>query len=144
MLHETTPALPPIVATLFELEFSEFNFYLTGSRFFGGISNTSDWDFVTENNDKIENYLVSIGFKENVNLNYLDPMTEKVYTKYFCGCENNHASECLKIDIQICNDIFTKIKIRDILKNNFTDGIPGDKYDKSRIWGLVYNLIKNY
>ena len=155
MLHNTREFLAPIDACLMMLKNAEVSFFLTGSRFFGGAHSKSDWDFIAQHTETTEAFLLSIGFKLNEDVqDYLDPMTTKVLSKHFCHCEEqardygerfsgNHHEECLKIDIQLCHDVDTKIKIRDILKKGFEGQVlPGDKCQRNRLWTMVYNLVK--
>jgi hypothetical protein len=162
MLHNTREFLAPIDACLMMLKSAEVSFFLTGSRFFGGVHSKSDWDFIAQHNEITEAFLLSIGFKLNEDVqDYLDPMTTKVLTKHFCSCESRwryddegvvmrfdehrfqHSDECLKIDIQLCHDVTTKLQIRDILKKGFdSKPLPGDKYQRNRLWTMVYNLVK--
>lgn len=152
MLHDTNAFLSPLQQALLDLQNSKFEFSLTGSRFFGGAGPDSDWDFIVCHSQEIEDFLSGFGYRLNVEVqDYLDPMTTKVFTKHFCYCEEQarhyghrnfeHTHECLKIDIQLCHDFGIKIKIRDILKESFSGHcLPGDKYQRSRLWSMVYNL----
>lgn len=152
MLLNTNNFLSPVQSALTVLQHSKFEFCLTGSRFFGGAREESDWDFITWFNQETEDFLVWIGFVLNEDVqDYLDPMTTKVLTKHFCHCDFRgmewgekimHTDECLKIDIQLCHDFSTKIKVRDILKKSFNRPLPGDKYQRSQLWSMVYELVK--
>jgi predicted nucleotidyltransferase len=51
-----------------KLEKSEFSFYLTGSRFFGGYHPGSDWDYFVTDSLKVRGFLDSLGFSEDENL----------------------------------------------------------------------------
>lgn len=154
MLRNTDNFLSPVQQYLLEMQCSKFEFCLTGSRFFGGHGPNSDWDFITCYSQEIEDYLFGLGYRLNEGVqDYLDPMTTKVFTKHFCFCEEQHRDfgyhpvehtpECLKIDIQLCHDFETKIKIRDILKESFSGhALPGDKYQRSRLWSMIYKLVQ--
>jgi len=48
-----------------KLEKSEFSFYLTGSRFFGGYHSKSDWDYFVSDNARVRDFLYSLGFYES-------------------------------------------------------------------------------
>lgn len=159
MLHNIYNFLTLVELCLLALKDSDKDFFLTGSRFFGGATKNSDWDFIASHSDSTEEFLWKLGFKLNEDVqDYLDPMTTKVLTKYFCCCEEHHqdqyeqygvcekvehSDECQKIDIQLCHDFDTKIKVRDILKESFNrNGLPGDKYQRSYLWSMVYKLVK--
>lgn len=51
-----------------KMENSEFVFYLTGSRFFGGFNPASDWDYFAEDSPEIRKFLYSLGFQEDDNI----------------------------------------------------------------------------
>ena len=152
MLHDTNTFLSPLQQALLDLENSKFEFNLTGSRFFGGASQDSDWDFIACYSQEIEDFLSGLGYKLNEAVqDYLDPMTTKVFSKHFCYCEEQardyghrhfeHHEDCQKIDIQLCHDHGTKIRVRDFLKESFSGHcLPGDKYQRSRLWSMVYKL----
>ena len=42
---------------------SVINFHLTGSRFFGNVTDDSDWDFFVESQDGLRNWLEGMGFE---------------------------------------------------------------------------------
>lgn len=57
-----------LLSTLFKSE----GMHLTGSRFFGNVSPTSDWDFFCQDSEDNRNTLTSLGFKKQF-LCYPDP-----------------------------------------------------------------------
>jgi hypothetical protein len=59
---------------------SEFEFYLTGSRFFKIHKEYSDWDFFVEENDEIHIYLSNYNFKNvSSETRYKDSETRSVW-----------------------------------------------------------------
>ena len=68
-----------LLCTLHALENSTFNFYLTGSRFFGTERARSDWDFFTQESEEVEKFLLKNDFKLHNETKYSDSMTSKVY-----------------------------------------------------------------
>ena len=154
MLHDATSFLSPLQSALSRLHNSNFEFYLTGSRHFGGARQDSDWDFIAAHNKEIKDFLLSLGFERNEHVQlYLDPMTTEVVTLYLCSCslaqeasESGlvyHRDDCMKIDVQLCHDMENKIKIRNLLKETFKRvSFPGNKYQRNAIWELTYKLLK--
>lgn len=153
MLNDNVNFLSPLQQTLAGLQNSKFGFWLTGSRFFGNAHELSDWDFITGYNQEVEAHLKELGFVLNEGVqDYLDKMTTKVLTKHFCSCEFHardwheevrHTDECLKIDIQLAHDLDLKLTVRNILKENFSHvSLPSDKCQRSKLWDMVYNLVK--
>lgn len=53
------------------LEKSVFKFYLTGSRFFGGFTPNSDWDYFVQDEPDVREYLNSLGFHSDPNQDLL-------------------------------------------------------------------------
>lgn len=52
---------------------SPYQFYITGSRFFGGSTPQSDWDYFAQNDEKVLQFLQSLGFKSAKTNTYSDP-----------------------------------------------------------------------
>lgn len=55
-----------------QLQQSSHQFYLTGSRYFGGANLDSDWDFFAEWSIELSAWLQALGFKEKEVLVYQD------------------------------------------------------------------------
>ncbi len=85
---------------------SRFVFTLTGSRFFGGYTANSDWDFFIQESGEVERFLSSIGFLPLSFTNYKDELTSKVY---------RHSQE--KIDVQLVKNSVIKLRAQEILYN---------------------------
>lgn len=52
----------PIGIQILSNEGARFTFHLTGSRFFGGETDHSDWDFITERTQEVTAFLLESGF----------------------------------------------------------------------------------
>ena len=61
-----------------ELAKSEFEFYLTGSRFFGHNRTDSDFDFFVEHSQEVVEFLHSLGFQKECSA-YNDCSAHSVY-----------------------------------------------------------------
>jgi hypothetical protein len=98
MLHNMTPA------ELKHLEAAPFDFFLTGSRFFGGAKEGSDWDFYTEASTSVEEFLINRGY--TVSLTYEDLFTVRVVTR---------ETPRVKIDIQLVQNADLKTRAQGML-----------------------------
>jgi len=61
-----------------QMDRSKFDFYLTGSRFFGGARADSDWDFFAEYSNEVVSFLLRIGFRYKPINDYFDSQTVEV------------------------------------------------------------------
>lgn len=149
--------LNEVQTTLKKMNDSEkFSFILTGSRYFGGHTEKSDYDFFVENSNGIDSFLTDLGFKRNEGPDsYLDEMTRRVYTWlpesemdefYRTSCNPKPNFDCFphssnRIDVQICGNSEDKLKVQSILKLFFNGGLKDvPKYSRSKLWNMVYNL----
>lgn len=129
-------------AVLFALNQSSFTFYLTGSRFFGGNSSTSDHDFYVDGSKdyvNLETFLRSIGF-------YLDFETEDSYTDDLIMAVFKHPEG---VHVQIVRDIEAKTDVQNTLGASdvhylgakFTFGHAFTKDIRKYIWQVA---VKSY
>ena len=79
-LHGGVIHMSPTQRMLNEMDASCIDFNLTGSRFFGTPTPTSDYDFFAENTPKVREWLESKNFKN---------ISEEVYNNYFDGSQHN-------------------------------------------------------
>ena len=105
------------------LEDSPFEFYLTGSRFFGNFRQDSDYDFFVDEN--IVPWLIENGFERLPTHNYLDLLTVSVFQKG-------------NVHIQVVKDVVLKSRVQQLIKET----IPGiyftfNKTNHSLLWNLV-------
>jgi len=123
-------SIPERNSMLNVLAHSEYNFYLTGSRFFGGSTETSDWDFFTELNPKIEKFLESYHFVVKVIDAYCDTVYERVIDKNI-------------IQIHIVDDIEMKKFAQLMLSNNSVlINKNTDKQHVRDIWRMTMQLTR--
>jgi len=81
------------------LEASQFEFYLTGSRFFGKEqSHSSDFDFFVQDSPEVRTWLTKQGFKACLSYQE-DQLIDIVYQNYKDG---------IWVDVQCINDIEVK------------------------------------
>jgi len=112
------------------LENSEFKFYLTGSRFFGGYTANSDYDYFAKATDPVRHYLSWLGFDEDtISMDYFpaDANTTAVFT-----------SPCKKIQVQLQYDVEAKLRIQSIIKSSIPQFQFFEKYVRKSIWVAMY------
>lgn len=130
---------------LFSICSSVHKFGLTGSRFFGGYDEKSDWDFFVKNNSDVRLFLEELGFQEEKFTGYTDELTVMVMRKYYYSCKfyvDQHSDDCQHVDIQLVSDFELKEKASKILLRNFRGTLPGDKDDRKSLWNMAIELAK--
>lgn len=112
-----------------ELQDSRFMFYLTGSRFFGGNSELSDWDFFTLWTKEVVVFLVDRGF--SATRHYEDSITSSVMT---------FEQGPLKVDIQLVDSVDLKNKAQKLLKPYIK---MVEKSQRKILWELAFAALKS-
>ena len=113
-------------------------FYLTGSRFFGGFTDESDWDFFTLYNKEVYHRLVDYGFESNTDETYSsDTEIVQVLSKF---CVDPHTGKLVKVDVQFLKALEKKVAVQNALKKtwNMHQKLPGDKTMQSCLWLAAY------
>lgn len=124
--------IPSVVLQLLK---SDQQYYLTGSRYFGGVNDNSDWDFIAKNCNEVLTELVDMGFLEVDHSTYNDPTVAMVMR---LGREGYRTT----IDVQLVDKLETKLFIQNVLKNHWLEnGMPNKKTDRNRDWHLVHAVI---
>lgn len=105
--------------TLHRMNESQFEFHLTGSRFFGNYGLGSDYDFFVQFEQPftadslcdttIVKELVKLGFRTLMGSDYTDKLTVAVYRKPATK------DEC-QIDVQLCLDAALKSQVQEVLR----------------------------
>ena len=125
------------------LDNSGFTFYPTGSRYFGGASETSDWDFLVEHDGEVCQFLLNNGFVHNDSGGYFgDATVSEVFTYNRVPLSGK---PLIKIDIQVVHQehLSTKLLIQKILKEKYgNNGLPGDKQVRKEIWHLMFFALQ--
>ena len=105
-------------------------FYLTGSRFFGGVHSKSDWDYFTNDTYKTRAFLQLLGFVEDqksAELQYDDFSLNTVFVLN-------------DIHIQLVKDAFVKNKAQTFLLENVPmKSIP--KASRKYVWNLALRIV---
>lgn len=135
----------PIQERLLTMSSSKFNFYLTGSRYFGNATEKSDWEFFVQYDKEIVKYLLDLGFKRNHNEKaYDDKGISAVYTfvpSDYTGFED--VSQLPEhIDVQLCNQAWYKFEVQKYIKHKYLEElIACDKSKRKDIWNRTYDEI---
>lgn len=124
--------VPETLRVLIALDVSEFDFYLTGSRYFGNVRPKSDWDFFVDDSQKVREFLGSEGFIEQPlwRSEYLDQNTSAVFRKN-------------GVDIQLVKDIQMKHVAQEILKKSEATNVMHNKAQHSALWKIVYQCMSD-
>lgn len=102
-------------------------YYLTGSRFFGGVNNASDWDFFTQHSDSTEQTLRYLGFQP---VNEVGERDKLIVSSWIYRQPNFH--------IMLVSDVELKLEAQNYLFKKY--GKPVTKYDAD-FWNQTYDLI---
>ena len=138
MLANTFTLVPSLYQVLRSMEESEFEFFLTGSRFFGGVHQGSDYDFFVLLDTKVEHYLRSLDFMEDDIAHYEgDPSFVKVLTLML-------PDGVIQVQL-IKQEAFARKKLVQLLlqKRYGAKGLPGDKAAKRELWHLAYHVLED-
>lgn len=121
-----------------KLHATTYEFYLTGSRFFGTSTPNSDWDFFAQDHPAIQGYLENEGF---------NTISAKHAEKYMGisiqGCSQIYRKTFANgsIDVQLQLDVNRKLKAQNILKEfqEFFD--LTNKNKRKAIWERALKLV---
>lgn len=104
-----------------EMDKSDIDFHLTGSRYFRAPNLFSDIDFFTEDKVETRNFLTDIGFIAEKNSHYNGVITDINTAVVY---RNLNA----RIDVQLIKNVQLKIDIQNWMKEN--DILPPQTYNK--------------
>lgn len=113
-------------------------FCLTGSRFFGGVTYRSNWDFFTLYDKEVRRELLDYGFESNVNEIYSgDTEVVEVLSRF---CINPDTGRPVRVDVQLLKALEKKIAVQEALKKTWANyhGLPGDKTMQKCLWIAAY------
>ena len=104
---------------------SEFEFYLTGSRFFLTHKPSSDWDFFTKDCEEVRRFLTNFGFRPEAG-EYSDKLTTTVYRQPF-------------IDVQLVSDVECKRIAQEILRIS----PPSENFvSRTQTWNFAFSIAE--
>lgn len=120
-------------SVLFAMERSDFNFFLTGSRFFGTHTDKSDTDYFVQEDNRIMGFLEELGFRM---LGY----GEQHYHDCECVCVMRNEYE--KIDVQIVRNAVKKNEIQKILATGIIVPVGSLNTHTWDVAYLMYNSLR--
>ena len=131
VLIMTQSYINDVQRVLNQMDTSEYKFYLTGSRFFGGCQvNESDYDFFVESTPQIVVFLYNLGFK--------DITASSMYKDSLIHVIMRHPTG---IDVQVVNNIYLKIKAQALLKELGIFTWLTDKNYRRVLWDRAITCI---
>jgi hypothetical protein len=114
-----------------KMESSTIDFYLTGSRFFGGANPGSDWDYFARDSRTAREFLSSLGFYPVIDIDmaiYDDSTIVSVY-------ERND------VQVQLVKDAILKNSAQQFLAENCNmRAIP--KESRKHLWNLAIRMVQ--
>jgi len=138
MLMNTTHVKEADIATITRtMNESAFEIWLTGRRLFSDRGPSSDWDFFTQDEGQIEEFLWALGFKSISDSRYTfsDSNVAKVYRRFLDSGS--------WIDIQLVKDRNVKIAAQELLKKTFPHWGDAEKQCDKHLWKLAYEAVKD-
>lgn len=132
---------------------SIFEFYLTGSHYFGNTHKQSDWDFFTNYSTDVVSFLLSKGFKKDEGAHYGDRLCMDVFTwkptmpnDFFKeGLHDsvsetnehfNNVNRCNVIQVQLVSDAALKETVQFFLKRTVDKSVFSNKETVTGIWNF--------
>ena len=110
------------------------DFHLTGSRFFGTATETSDWDFFTQHCEVTKRWLSKNGF-------FTLTHSANSYNDQETKCVMRFTSGSFQIDVQLVNDVKKKVRINNAIKhrNDFLQLMNSlDKEQRTTFWDMLF------
>ena len=139
MLANTQTVIPMLYQVLKAMEDSQFEFFLTGSRYFGGYHEGSDYDFFVLESTGVEEWLRAKDFHLDMESQYEnDPTFAKVFSL---------KTDIGWIQVQLIKPEEFKRKqvVQRLLYNRYgKNGLPGDKIAKCELWRLAYSIVETF
>lgn len=120
-------AFPSVVTEL--ANSAEYEFFLTGSRFFGGANSWSDWDFFVQKSIAVETFLSDLGFTPVVK--YDDKFSTVVYTLEKDG---------VRVDVQVVRSAVLKQKAQMFLLPYLSSF---SKAYRKKVWDLAFDILNS-
>lgn len=127
---------------------SRFQFYLTGSRFFGNAETYSDWDYFTADSEAVRQFLIDSGFIDLSTLSKAE--LERRGYDFNMPYEHRNMQGTLtifehqreRVHVQIVEDPGLKWKIQTELRvSGFPWGIKDKRVQRS-IWNAVFQISR--
>lgn len=115
-----------------KMSMTKFNFYLTGSRYFGNATASSDWDFFVKVDDKVKEWMFDNDFRRiPMHPDWLDLNTSGIF-------RNKH----VPIEIALVEDVDLKVKAQQFLFSH-PHMLTQPGVDMRNVWNSTYKVIDN-
>jgi len=113
---------------------SDYDFYLTGSRYFNTKNNSiSDWDIFVQYSEEVENLLIELGFI---------PKSKTIYNT-FQGLKKIYHNKMYNVDVQLIDNAYLKNEIQTKIKESrIFDLKHYNKKERTIVWETAYQLYK--
>ena len=112
------------------LQASEFKFYYTGSKFFGGMTEKSDIDFFTQDSKEVRKFLEDNGFSLDESNSYSEKGCSAVYEYY------SHP----RIHVQVVGGVNIKIDAQNLLLASGVRMSSIPKISRRYVWDVAIGL----
>lgn len=125
-----------VMSILSALEASNFEFQLTGSRFFGTANDSADWDFFVQDSQEVRSFLEQHGCSlvNNVNPSYRTLKTHGKITDLYASTDDKQS-----IHVQLVSDFKHKQYLNNrLLSSNM---MKVEKCYRTWFWQLAYHLL---
>lgn len=113
-----------------EMIYSPYEFFLTGSRHFGGVTSASDYDFYTQDRIAVRQWLESIGFVLQRH-EYMDSNTAAVY---YNAVWNVH----VQLYADVCHKHRAQVWIENIISKGFSMPMKHQKAARKCMWDAAF------
>ncbi len=138
MLANIDTLVPLHYQVLKAFEEGPHEFFLTGSRYFGGYHAGSDYDFFVQESAEVEAYLRGLDFVEDTDAQYEDdPSFVKVMTLVT-------AEGIVQVQL-IKSKLFARKQLMQrLLKDRYKgQGLPGEKIHQKELWHLTNHILES-
>jgi len=139
MLDEENATIDPDRVKLF-IQTSKYLFHPTGSRFFGGATEESDYDYFAQDSEELRARLEALGLDDlRGHYSITDPEAIQSNPDWDISAVYRYKTDDIQIDIQLVVD-YTRRKavVKGMKLLNILPSIPKDK--RSTAWNAMYNV----
>lgn len=137
MLHGMRNVTPAIVE---EMEKSEFDFYLTGARFFGSATEESNWEFFAQNSTEITEWLEKHSIVKEDTVCILT--NDVLEVKHMVGVVEVH-NKITRVFIHLVDNLKKKILVQNRLFNVYGKLMPTDPDILQMVWKTAYGFYND-
>jgi len=112
---------------------STFEFFITGSRFFGGVTEKSDSDFFVQDSPLVRTFLEGHGFQETFDHSYVD--------KGNCSVYEGHGGYAFpKLHVQLVKNVRVKQQAQLLIQHSYLYMPAVPKEARRHVWDLAMSI----